>query len=518
MPVVAWDMGRLHAHIGRNVVDQQAVIDDIDAVPLDFTEQLFLFERRDKPLLIFFENILSGFFPALLEKARALSLGLLLPFFVPGAVFDKRARLDIHIIQIEEILHQRADDIPVDGACGQSLLIGSPCLVALFSDALEFRHIHAHAEQAQSAAGIMELHLRRSELARIALCVGHVLKEHIGRIHGQRFLIILLEVLCRGGIEELHIRQADHIGGRGFVCIFRKALVAVEICAGHSVLGEIHRRHVVQQGALGFLLLLQLFGQMMQVGDIGFEICRHAAEGARQNADLIVLVIIEGMLIVSLPDLLRHLCELPQRLCDPSGKARDEGDERRQQDGKDDDDPFDPALPARVDLLHGNRHDQAVPVAEGMADGHLFHIFILIADDFILAGKSLRRLRERFHRHDVHMGMIDHNALSVIHKGIAVFVQRDVVNLLGHKGVIQLNADHAHEFTVQINRRVVGDDTRVQIVGDVRGKPDGSARRFGYGEPDKLRGVRRIIACDIGHLMLPKALAVGVDKPEALHL
>ena len=130
------------------------------------------------------------------------------------------------------------------------------------------------------------------------------------------------------------------------------------------------------------------------------------------------------------------------------GEPRDHGDERAQKHAESNDDHVDPSLPAGVDLLHGNGNIQAISIAEGKSDRRFFHALITVARYRVLAHDALRDLRERFHRGHIHVRMINEIPFFVVHEGISVFIQRDVVHQLRHEGILQLNADDADEPAV----------------------------------------------------------------------
>ena len=87
VPVVAGAVGRLHADVGRDAVDHQAVIRDIDPVlPRDLGQQRLLVHRRGEALQILFIDIIGRVAPGLGEEVAALPLRLRLPALGPGAV------------------------------------------------------------------------------------------------------------------------------------------------------------------------------------------------------------------------------------------------------------------------------------------------------------------------------------------------------------------------------------------------------------------------------------------------
>ena len=517
MPVVRGGSRRFHPYIGGNAVDQQAIVENEDSALIDFSEQLLLVKRLDESLPVLLMDEAVGVLPAFGEEIRPAPLRRPLSFLHPGAVFDIIPRFNVHIVQVKIVLNQRVDHVFVYRARGYCVLIGSLGPVALFPDLLQLGDVHAHAEQAQPSGGIVEYHFCCPELTWIPHRVNNIFKEYVWRIYQERFFVILRKMPGRVRIEYVKIRQPDGLRGRSFMRVFREPLIAVKIGPGLSVLGEAQGGHVVQQGVQRFLPEHQLFGQVIQLRDIAFQIGGDAAEGARQYPDLVVLVVVELMIVMTLADLFRNLREILQGLCDPSRKPHDEGDERRQQRDKDDDDHDDPFLPACVDFIHGYGYVQAIAVAQRKGDRELVNALKIIPDDSLVADQCRRHLQRRFHGYGIYPRMIDELPVGVVHKRVSVFIQRDVVYLFGHEGIVHFNADDAHELPVQIDRRVVGDDPHVQIVGDIRRQPDRLARRFGHGKPHKLRGIACIILRNIGYLMFLKSFPVRIDKPEALN-
>ena len=129
----------------------------------------------------------------------------------------------------------------------------------------------------------------------------------------------------------------------------------------------------------------------------------------------------------------------------------------------------------------------------------------------------VRNLRKRFHGCNIHTRMVYEISVLIIDKGISILIQLDIVYHFSHKGIIQLDTDHADKLSVQINGGIIGDHLRVQIVRDIRRKPYRLSRRLGDRKPDQLRGILRVIHGDIRHLMLLKVFS-RIDKPEALHI
>ena len=92
------------------------------------------------------------------------------------------------------------------------------------------------------------------------------------------------------------------------------------------------------------------------------------------------------------------------------------------------------------------------------------------------------------------------------------------MHIRSHKRIIKLNTDHTHELSVQIDRRIIGNNSGTQVIRYIGRKPDRLTGRLGDGKPYQLGGIIRIIHGDISHLMLLKASALRFNIPESLHL
>ena len=134
------------------------------------------------------------------------------------------------------------------------------------------------------------------------------------------------------------------------------------------------------------------------------------------------------------------------------------------------------------------------------------------------ANKFLQNGRDRIGSCDIHVGMIYDRTIFISHKCISVFIQGDIVDLLCHGRIIQLDTDHTNELLIKIDRDIIGYDADIQIVCNVRRQPDSLSCRLWDRKPDQCRGVRSVITGDICHLMLLKPFAILINKPETFHV
>ena len=115
--------------------------------------------------------------------------------------------------------------------------------------------------------------------------------------------------------------------------------------------------------------------------------------------------------------------------------------------------------------------------------------------------------------------MVDDISFLVVDESVSILIKGDIVYQLSHEGVIQLNAYHSHKPPVQVNRHIVRNDTRIQVISNIWMKPDMLTGGLRYSKPDQTRCVVRIILCDISHFVLFIAIAAfRSDKPKPLHI
>ena len=256
--------------------------------------------------------------------------------------------------------------------------------------------------------------------------------------------------------------------------------------------------------------------EVVQVADVGLHVRDQPVECAGQNADLVVALVVEAAIVVALVHALGDLGQLAQRLGDVAREPHRDQDEHDEQHDRHDDDLVHPALPVGVDLGDGHRDVQPHAVFERQPHGLLRHAFEGVLDEGVVAQQAVRHLRLHLHRGDVHARVVDDGAFRVVDERVAVFVQRDVVDLPRHRGVVDFDADHADELAVLIDRHVVGEHAHAQVVRDVGWQPYGLAGGFRHRVPHERRGVVRVVLRDVGDLVFLEALAVEVDEPEAL--
>ena len=156
-------------------------------------------------------------------------------------------------------MRQRLGDMGVDDAGAARFFVGFLRGGVFAPDAHYVRHVLAHAQHAQPAVSVGIFDLGGLQLPLIARGVRHVLKEDIGRVHGQRHPVVLHKMRRRLGVEDLRVGQPRHAVGRGLVRVFRERLVAGQVHAGSGVLGKGHAGHVVQQGSDGLFQRSDLF-------------------------------------------------------------------------------------------------------------------------------------------------------------------------------------------------------------------------------------------------------------------
>ena len=95
-------------------------------------------------------------------------------------------------------------------------------------------------------------------------------------------------------------------------------------------------------------------GHIVQIPDVDIQVRDEPFEGSRENANLILLVIVQLGIIITFTDLLRSLCQLLQGSCDPSCESHDENDKDDQQYGEGNGDPSVPFVPGCIDLPNRN--------------------------------------------------------------------------------------------------------------------------------------------------------------------
>ena len=116
---------------------------------------------------------------------------------------------------------------------------------------------------------------------------------------------------------------------------------------------------------------------------------------------------------------------------------------------------------------------------------------------------------------DIYVRMVKELAVCAIKICISVVVKLYAVDFLSHGCVVNFYANNADKLALIINRGIVGYNTDIQVVGDVRRKPNGFPFMLGNSKPHQIRRIVYIVLCDIGNLVLLKTVSREVDVPEA---
>ena len=211
-------------------------------------------------------------------------------------------------------------------------------------------------------------------------------------------------------------------------------------------------------------------------------------EGPGKHPDLVVPAVFQIKAVVAVVHLLRGLGELFKGLCDVSGIVHGEGAHAHENEGRNDQDLPDQRRPVPVRFGDRDRDGQAHAVAQRQPGRLLFHALKPIAEEGAAAERPFGDLGHRVLRQlrDVDDRVEKQLPVRVAQEGIAVFVEADALHLLGHGGVVDLDAHDADEASPVIDRDVVRDHTLVQIVRDIGREPDGLAGMLGHREPHQL--------------------------------
>ena len=152
-----------------------------------------------------------------------------------GAVADALIFLQFQIVDAPVIGGQGRDHsvllLPLPVSLQQFFLQGQFLFQFLPADASfglrllcsgHISYIHAHAQKTQPSGTVREGQPRCLQVPGNTHRIRNILKEDIGFFHGSRLTVVLHEVLCRHGVEDLMIRQPYHFIRGFFMGIFCK--------------------------------------------------------------------------------------------------------------------------------------------------------------------------------------------------------------------------------------------------------------------------------------------------------
>ena len=247
--------GDRHADVAGPVVAHQTVGHDEGAVLRECVEQRLALHRLRELLAVLGVHVLVDLYLRLLEEVPATARLGQRVVLVVGLVLDELFRVQVHVVQVLVAARERLRDVGVDDAGPARLLVGFLGRGNLALDAHHVRHVLADAEHALAPCGVGVLELGRLELVYLAASIRKVLDEDVRGVHRQGDLVLLCEFGRRRLVEDLIRRVANDAVRALLMRVLREVLVAGQVHAGLSVLGEVHARHVVQQRGDGLVQL-----------------------------------------------------------------------------------------------------------------------------------------------------------------------------------------------------------------------------------------------------------------------